>query len=92
MVRYASGRHALGICDTCGFQYQLRELRKNSYGLMVCPTDWDGGFDLRNHPQNNLKPLKPDAEALRDPRPDVVLTSSGDGDWTPNQSRWDHQS
>jgi len=48
-----SGRkNVFGICDTCGFRYKLNQLRKNSYGMMVCPTDYDGQYDLKNHPQN----------------------------------------
>jgi hypothetical protein len=92
MAKYASGKHAQGLCDTCGFAYSLRQLRKNSYGMMVCPTDWDGGFDLHNHPQNNPAPIKPDAQALRDPRPETVLVSAGDASWTPDLSRWQQQS
>jgi hypothetical protein len=90
--KYASGRNAIGICDNCGFQYALSDLRKNSYGMLICPTDWDGGFDLANHPQLNPAPPARDAEALRDPRPDVVLASSGDAGWEPNDSRWQQQS
>lgn len=32
---------AQGICDRCGWQYALRNLRKEWTGLMVCPTCWD---------------------------------------------------
>lgn len=26
---YAAGKYALGLCDRCGFQYKLNELKKN---------------------------------------------------------------
>jgi len=29
------------ICDRCGFEYPLRELRKEWTGLMVCAKDFD---------------------------------------------------
>lgn len=29
------------ICDRCGFEYPLRELRKEWTGLMVCRKDYD---------------------------------------------------
>ena len=48
----AGRKNVLGICDTCGFRYKLNQLKKNSYGMMVCPTDFEGQFDLKNHPQN----------------------------------------
>ena len=48
----ATTRNVYGICDVCGFRYKLRKLKKNSYGLMVCSVDYDGKYDLKNHPQN----------------------------------------
>ena len=51
----ATTRNVYGICDVCGFRYKLRELKKNSYGLMVCSVDYDGKYDLKNHPQNKQK-------------------------------------
>jgi hypothetical protein len=65
----ASDKHAVGLCDICGWRYPLRELKYNSYKLRVCPTDFEGGFDLVNHPQNFTANLK-DNETIRDPRPD----------------------
>ena len=50
----ASIRNALAICDTCGFQYPHRVMRLNSYGLLVCPTDFEGGFDLKNDPHEEI--------------------------------------
>lgn len=59
---------AIAICDICGFQYQLRELKKNSYGMMVCPQDYEGRFDLHNHPQNRIASVSDD-ENIKDARP-----------------------
>ena len=48
----AKSRNVFGLCDICGFRYRLNQLKKTSYGAMVCPTDYDGAYDLKNHPQN----------------------------------------
>lgn len=66
---------ALGVCDTCGFRFNLRELKKNSYGMMVCPADFDGKYDARNHPQNKIVRVLDD-ESVSDPRPLVNLPIS----------------
>ena len=50
----ASNKKALAVCDTCGFIYPHRVMKLNSYGMLVCPQDWDGAFDLKNHPQNRF--------------------------------------
>jgi hypothetical protein len=80
----ATERYAIGECDICGFEYPLKNLKKNSYGLRVCPRDWDGMFDLKNHPQNKVADVKDD-ETIKDPRPDlgdtyVTVTTT---DWLP---------
>lgn len=80
----ASDKRALGECDICGFEYPLRELKKNSYGMRVCPSDWEGAYDLKNHPQNKIADVKDDP-TIRDPRPDlgdnyVPVTTT---DWLP---------
>jgi len=41
MADYASAKHAIGICDRCGFEYKLKELRWEIYdqhrtGYRVC--------------------------------------------------------
>jgi hypothetical protein len=64
----ASNKRALAICDTCGFQYPHRVLKMNSYGMLVCPTDYDGAYDLKNHPQNRTANVRDD-ESIRNPRP-----------------------
>ena len=64
----ASNKNAKAICDVCGFQYPHRVMRMNSYGMLVCPTDYEGGYDLKNHPQNKTPNVRDD-ENIRNPRP-----------------------
>ena len=66
---------ALAVCDVCGFRYKLMELKKNSYGMMVCPTDYEGKYDRVNHPQNKIARVLDD-ENVYDPRPLVNLPIS----------------
>lgn len=61
---------SLGLCDICGFRYPLVELKKNSYGMMVCPMDYEGKYDLKNHPQNRIARTTDD-ENIKDARPQV---------------------
>ena len=77
-MSYASGRNASAICDTCGMSYPYLEMRTNSYGGRVCPTCFDGNYDIKNHPQNKPPPVASDPISLRYPRPDVdfVATSA----------------
>jgi len=69
--KYASGKKALGICDRCGFEYKLKELKPlyvngANTNLLVCPTDWEP-----DHPQNMLgRYIVNDPQALYKPRPD----------------------
>lgn len=62
-MRYASGRHALAICDRCGFRIPYLDLiREEQTNLMVCETCLDEPEPVRTR--------APDAIALRTPRPD----------------------
>lgn len=82
-MAFASGKFALGICDYCGQQYMLRDLKKNWRGYKVCEADYEP-----KEPQ--LDPLKyrGDAIALFEPRPDkrasmdVFLAVPGDTAFT----------
>lgn len=74
MATYASGKHAFGFCDRCGFRYDLSELKpeienQRPNGLKVC---WVC-FDV-DHPQLQLGkfPIN-DPIVLKDPRPDRAL-------------------
>jgi len=80
MSIYATGKHSSAVCDVCGFTYPYLTMRENSYGLWVCPTDWEGNFDRKNHPQNDAPPVSPDPQALEHPRPDVNVETSST--WT----------
>ena len=89
MTLYASGRKALALCDICGFQYKLKQLRKVvrnrvQTGLKACPKCWDP-----QHPQEELGRYRvADAQALRDPRPDhaELATARGLGFQIPGAS------
>ena len=90
----ASNKHALAICDICGFQYKHRELKKNSYGLLVCQTDYEGRFDLKNHPQNKA-PNVLDNPAIKDPRPPNnaernVVWNFANTNWEDETSNWNN--
>ena len=71
MGKFAVGKRALGICDRCGFQYKLNDLKyltvnRNRTNWKVCDSCWEP-----DHPQNELgRFVVNDAQALRDPRPD----------------------
>ena len=67
MSKYATGKYAYGISDRSGFRYRLRDMRKEWNGLLVGKDEFEP-----KHPQ--LEPLRavPDAQALRNPRPDPV--------------------
>lgn len=76
---WASGRHALGICDMCAGEYKLRELKKEIFdqrptGFLVCEECWD-----IDNPQLQLGrfPIN-DPQALRNPRIDTNLLQSRD--------------
>lgn len=76
--RFASNRIAIAICDRCGFQYPLRDLRTlivdtQLINLLVCEECWEP-----DQPQLQLGmyPVD-DPQALRNPRPDSTYTQSG---------------
>lgn len=78
--QYASGRFALGICDTCGFRFPLHELRMepiSAYGspsnapsgIKDCPSCYDGANSLSFLPLA-VQAAGSDAQQLFQPRPD----------------------
>ena len=88
----ATDRKAVGLCDICGFKYPHRILKMNSYGLMVCPTDFEGAFDLKNHPQNKAPNVKDD-ESIRNSRPPLnndrnLLWESATSNWEATDEDW----
>jgi hypothetical protein len=76
--RFASGKRAIAICDRCGQQFKLVELKKEiiktkTYNLLVCKSCWDP-----DQPQLQLGmyPVD-DPQALRNPRRDTTYYTSG---------------
>ena len=75
---FASGKWAIAICDRCGQQFKLKNLKTEiiktkKYDLLVCPECWDP-----DHPQLQLGmyPVN-DPQGVREPRPDVSYYASG---------------
>jgi hypothetical protein len=76
--RFANGTKAIAICDRCGFQFRLKELREliiktKKVNIKVCADCWDP-----DQPQLQLGmyPVD-DPQALRNPRPDSSYRQSG---------------
>ena len=75
---FASGKKAISVCDRCGFQYLLKNLKYEVVklkrtGLLVCQECWSP-----DHPQLQLGmyPVQ-DPQALRNPRRDNSYLVSG---------------
>lgn len=64
MGNFATGKHAIAICDRCGQEYRFHQIRKEWNGLMTCPECYEP-----KHPQLEKPYTKPDAEALPWARP-----------------------
>ena len=47
--------------------------KKNSYGIWVCPTDNERGYDLVNHPQNKIISTIDRSMFIKDARPENNL-------------------
>ena len=76
--RFASGKRAIAMCDRCGQQYLLKQLKteiikQRKYQLLVCPECWDP-----DQPQLMLGtfPVE-DPQALRNPRKDTTYVTAG---------------
>jgi hypothetical protein len=76
--RFASAKIAIAICDRCGFQFRLRDLRTlviktKQVDMLVCKECWEP-----DQPQLQLGmyPVD-DPQALRNPRPDNTYRQSG---------------
>lgn len=76
--RFASGPRAIAVCDRCGFQYKLKQLRtevvkQKKYQALVCPECW-----TPDQPQLMLGTFPvDDPQALRNPRRDTTYYTSG---------------
>jgi len=81
-TQFALGKRALAVCDRCGFQYKLKELKPltiktKNVNTMVCPTCWEP-----DHPQLRLGMyVVQDPQALRNPRPDTSYEESRNIQW-----------
>ena len=79
-TKYASGKNAIAMCDRCGQQYKLVQLKKltiktKQVSIKVCPECWDPDqpqLQLGMYPVN-------DPQAVREPRPDTSYLVSGLG-------------
>jgi hypothetical protein len=76
--RFASAKNSIAICDRCGFQFKLTELRKEVVktkinNTLVCASCWDP-----DHPQLQLGmyPVD-DPQAVRNPRRDSTYVTAG---------------
>lgn len=77
-VPFALGKHAIAMCDRCGFEYKLSELKEEviktkNVNLLVCNECWDP-----DQPQLQLGmyPVE-DPQAIRNPRPDNTYYETG---------------
>jgi len=76
--RFASGKNSIAMCDRCGFQFKLTELKKEivktkTFNTLVCPSCWDP-----DQPQLQLGmyPVD-DPQAVRNPRRDTTYLVAG---------------
>jgi hypothetical protein len=76
---FSSSQKVIALCDVCGFQYKLRELKNlfvkgRDTNVKACRECWSP-----DHPQLRLGELPVhDPQAVRDPRVDQSTGSSGD--------------
>jgi hypothetical protein len=68
-MAWANGKWALGICDQCGFQFLLNDLKKEWTGFKVCDECYEP-----KHPQLEPKRGINEPIALLQPRPDGIQT------------------
>lgn len=68
-MSYTAGKYALGICDQCGQQFKLNELKKEWTGFKVCQECYEP-----KHPQLNTQRAINEPIALLQPRPDGIQT------------------
>ena len=65
-MAYASGKYAIAVCDRCGFEYKLSQLKEEWNGAKTCRDCFDP-----KHPQLEPLPHVSDPEALYKPRPNT---------------------
>lgn len=76
--RFASAKNSIAMCDRCGFQFKLTNLRKEivktkTFNTLVCPDCFDP-----DQPQLQLGmyPVD-DPQAVRNPRRDTTYIEAG---------------
>jgi hypothetical protein len=76
--RFASAKNSIAICDRCGFQFKLTNLRREivktkTFNTLVCPDCFDP-----DQPQLQLGmyPVD-DPQAVRNPRRDTTYVEAG---------------
>jgi hypothetical protein len=75
---FASGKNSIAICDRCGFQFKLKELKglvikTKNVNVLVCPDCWDP-----DQPQLQLGMFPvDDPQAVRNPRKDTSYFQAG---------------
>ena len=65
MPKYANASNAYVISDRSGFRYRFKDTRKEWNGLLVGKDEYED-----KHPQLDHRNKKPDAETLKDARPE----------------------
>jgi hypothetical protein len=76
--QFASGKYSIAECDRCGQRFKLKDLKKltiktKQVSIKVCHECWEPDqpqLQLGMYPVN-------DPQAVREPRPDVTYTVSG---------------
>ena len=75
------------ICDRSGFRFPYEQRIIESTGFVVGPTESDGAYDLKSHPQNK-SPRVEERHFIRDARPE------GDGginlQWHQATTQWNN--
>jgi|TARA_R100000951_G_scaffold44849_1_gene38232 hypothetical protein len=76
LSKFATGKWAYGISDRSGFQYRLRDMRKEWNGLLVGKDEWEA-----KHPQ--LEPIRvpSDPQAIKNARPEPNLYDERQIQW-----------
>jgi len=76
--KFASAKNSIAICDRCGFQYKLKQLRSltiktRSTNILVCSDCWEP-----DHPQLllGMYPVS-DPQGVRNPRADTSYLQGG---------------
>ena len=64
-MAYATGKFAKGLCDRCGFEYKLLQLKEEWNGAKVCHDCYEP-----KHPQLEPKRFVAEPQGLRNARPD----------------------